>query len=273
VLRFWSVADVLAQLVGECQAIRAVRAEARRLVADEQRGDPAPAILIQGDVGTGKTLLAWLIHRSGIRAGNPFVTINCKGIPGILDTELFGFMKGPDPIRYPQGKRGLVEAAHRGTLFLDGVDRLPLVSQIKLERVIEKQKTLRLGDTRDREVDLRFISATRAHMPTEIDQGRFRSSLYRHLAAVTFELPLLSMRERDVILLAERVLERACRASGVPMKQLTADAEARLLRANWFGGVRELAETMERVTSLTRESIVTADMLATAGLPEDRAET
>jgi DNA-binding NtrC family response regulator len=266
------VADFLAELIGECQAIRAVRDEARGLIANEQPGTPAPSILIQGFAGTGKSLLAWLIHRSGIRADYPFVTIDCGAVPGpLLDSELFGFEPGPDPTQYPRGKRGLVEAAHRGTLFLDGIDLLPIASQIRIERVIEKRKTLRLGSTKEREVNLHFISATRAYMSAEIDQGRFRNSLYRHLAEVTFDLPQLSRRGRDVILIAARLLEHACRACGVPVKGLARDSEARLLRAALPGGVRELAETLERAISLTTDPIISAEILGAVGLPEDRA--
>jgi two-component system, NtrC family, response regulator HydG len=263
------VADFLGQLIGECQAIRAVRDEARRLIATERPGTRAPSILIRGSAGTGKSLLAWLIHRSGVRADYPFVTIDCGAvIPDLFDAELFGLAPGHFHDRYAGGKRGLIEAAHNGTLFLDGIDLIPMDSQRRLEDVIERQRTLRLGSTKMREVDVRFISATRAWMLT----GGVREPLYRRLAEVTFELPHLSMRGRDVILIAERLLERACRASGLAVKRLAPDAEARLLRSAFFGGVQQLTEAIERITSLTTEPIITAEMLAAVGLPEDRAE-
>src|SRR5574338_1342412 len=263
------VADLLGQLIGECEAIRTVRDEARRLIANEQPGTRGPSILIRGSAGTGKSLLAWLIHRSGVRSDYPFVTIDCGvAIPALFDSELFGFAPGHFHDGYPRGKRGLIEAAHHGTLFLDGIELIPMDLQRRLEDVIERQTTMRLGSTKVRDVNVRFISATRAAMPT----GGVREPLYRRLAEVTFELPHLSMRGRDVILIAERLVERACRASGVAVKRLAPNAEARLLRSFFFGGVRQLAEAIERITSLTREPIITAEMLAAVGLPEDRAD-
>jgi DNA-binding NtrC family response regulator len=124
------------------------------------------------------------------------------------------------------------------------------------------------GSTQVRAVNVRFISTTRAGITT----GGVREPLYRRLAEVTFELPHLSMRGRDVILIAERLVERACRASGVAVKRLAPNAEARLLRSFFFGGVRQLAEVIERITSLTTEPIITAEMLAAVGLPEDRTD-
>lgn len=124
------------------------------------------------------------------------------------------------------------------------------------------------GSTQVRDVNVRFISTTRAGIAT----GGVREPLYRRLAEVTFELPHLSMRGRDVILIAERLVERACRASGVAVKRLAPNAEARLLRSFFFGGVRQLAEVIERITSLTTEPIITAEMLAAVGLPEDRTD-
>jgi DNA-binding NtrC family response regulator len=261
------MADFLGQLIGECQAIRAVRDEARRLIANEQPGTPAPSILIQGSPGTGKSLLAWLIHRSGIRADHPFITIDCRAVPEpLLDSEMFGFAPGPMPVEYPRGKRGLIEAAHHGTFFLDGIDLISIDSQRRLVNVIERQETWRLGSSKPREVNVRFISATRARMST----ASLHKTLYRHL--VTFELPDLSMRGRDVILIAERLLERTCRASGVPAKRLAPEAETHLLHAHLLAGVHQLAEVIERTTSLTTERIITAEMLAAVGLPQDRAE-
>lgn len=262
------VADLLGQLIGECEAIRTVRDEARRLIANERPGTRGPSILIRGSAGTGKSLLAWLIHRSGVRSDYPFVTIDCGvAIPALFDSELFGLAPGHFHDEYPRGKRGLIEAAHHGTLFLDGIELIPMDSQRRLEDVIERQTILRLGGTQVRDVNVRFISATRAGMTT----GGMREPLYRRLAEVTFELPHLSTRGRDVILIAERLIERACRASGVAVKRLAPDAEARLLRFPFFGGVQQLAEAIERITSLTTEPIITAEMLAAVGLPEDRA--
>jgi two-component system response regulator PilR (NtrC family) len=261
-------ADLLGELIGEHPSIGAVREQVRRLLASEQPDTPLPSILIEGPAGAGKGLLAWLIHRSGVRADRPFVTLDCTDLPPeLLDAELFGHAPGCFCCDGQHGRGGLLEEADRGTLFLDGIECLTLVIQHRLERVLRERATLRLGETRERKVDLRFISAARFPMSVEVDQGRFRKTLYDGLAGVTFSLPALLGRGRDVVLLAERLLERACRAAGTPVKRLAPDAEARLLCAPFYVGARELADVMERLTQSTTEPLVTAEMLAAAGWP------
>jgi DNA-binding NtrC family response regulator len=267
------VPDLLAELIGECPEIGAVRDRARRLLASERPNQPPPSVLIEGPAGTGKSLLAWLIHASGVRAANPFVAIDCcDGHPAeLLDAELFGHAAGCFCCDGQRGRSCLLEEAHRGTLFLDGVEGLPAVVQARLVRVLENRQTVRFGETGSRDVDIRFISATRIDLDRIVDQGRFRKELYDRLADVTFTLPAVRSRGRDVVLLAARLLERACRAAVVPVKRLAADAEARILRAPASLRARDLADVLERIAQTTLEPVVTAAMLTAAGFPGDGA--
>src|SRR6266849_8446705 len=170
--------DELAELEGESPAIEAVRQQLRRLLAHPKAGQRLPAILIQGETGTGKGLVARLLHRHGPRAHGPFVDLNCAAIPeSLLEAELFGFERGAftDARR---AKPGLFHAAHRGTIFLDEVGLLPEALQAKLLKVLEERALRRLGSTTSEPVDVMVISATNADLEREVADRRFRGDLY-----------------------------------------------------------------------------------------------
>ena len=210
--------EALAELLGESPAITSVRRKLRQLLEGQPAGRRLPAILIQGETGTGKGLVARLIHRMGPRKGGPFVDINCPAIPEtLLEAELFGFERGAftDARR---AKPGLLQTAHRGTLFLDEVGLLPESVQAKLLTVIEERVVRRLGSTRSEAIDVCFISATNTDLQAALRARRFREDLYHRLAVITFDLPPLRERGRDVLLLAERFLARACVDYGLPPK-------------------------------------------------------
>src|SRR6266542_76548 len=181
--------DPLAQLVGESAAIEAVRDQLRRLLARRQTGRRLPSVLLNGETGTGKGLVARTIHRAGPRSGGPFVDVNCAAIPDtLLEAELFGFERGAftDARR---SKPGLFQTAHRGILFLDEVGLLPEPLQAKLLTVIEERAVRRLGGTQPEAADVWVISATNADLQAAIRARRFREDLYHRLAVLTLQLP------------------------------------------------------------------------------------
>ncbi len=254
--------DHLADLAGESPAIEAVRTEIRRLVGHRTTGRRLPSVLLQGETGTGKGLVARVLHRAGPRAAGPFVDVNCAAIPEtLLEAELFGFERGAftDARR---SKPGLLQAAHRGTIFLDEVGLLPVALQAKLLTVIEEQMVRRLGATQAEPVDVWVVSATNADLRSAMRDRRFREDLYHRLAVLTLELPPLRERGRDVLLLAERFLAQGCEEYGLPLRRFNRDAEARLLTYAWPGNVRELANVVERVVLTAEGETITAQMLS-----------
>lgn len=253
--------DELAELLGQSVAMETVRETIRRLVTRQQSGRRLPAILIQGETGTGKGLVAHLIHRLGPRSRGSFVDVNCAAIPEpLLEAELFGFERGAftDARR---AKAGLFQTAHQGTLFLDEIGLFPEALQAKLLTVIEERAVRRLGSTQSESADAWIISATNTDLLTAIKEHRFREDLYHRLAVLTIKLPSLREREGDTLLLAERFLASVCADYGLPPKALASDARERLMAYSWPGNVRELANVIERAALLADASAVIASHL------------
>jgi DNA-binding NtrC family response regulator len=253
--------DELVELLGESPTIEVVRDKLRRLLARQRVGHRLPPILLQADTGTGKGLVARLLHRHGARRQGPFVDVNCAAIPEtLLEAELFGFEQGAftDARR---AKRGLFQAAHGGVLFLDEVALLSDAAQAKLLTAIEERAIRPLGSTRAEPADVWVISATNSDLRAAVAARRFRSDLYHRLAVLTIDLPPLRARGRDVLLLAEHFLTRACAEYGLPALRLDAAAQARLLAYSWPGNVRELANVIERAALFCDAPVVTAAAL------------
>ncbi len=252
---------LLPEMVGESPGIAAIRDRIARLVARASDVRRLPPVLIQGETGSGKGLVARALHRAGPRSGGPFVDVNCAAIPEtLLEAEMFGFERGAFTDAR-QAKRGLFQTAHRGTLFLDEIGLLPDGLQAKLLTVLEERTVRRLGATQSEPVDVWIIAATNLDLLAATRAGRFREDLYHRLAVLTLALPPLRERQQDVVLLAEHFLARACADYGLSPKTLAPDARAALVSYRWPGNVRELINTMERVTLLAEASVVTADLL------------
>jgi DNA-binding NtrC family response regulator len=256
------------RLIGTAPAIEALRTQIRHLATFDTLGSPlVPTLLLQGETGTGKGLVARVIHDSGPRAAGPFVDVNCAAIPEtMLEAELFGFEAGA----FTDAKRakpGLFEAASRGSLFLDEVDALPLALQSKLLTALESKQVRRLGAVAGRLIDVKLIAATNAVLPQQVAAGRFRADLYHRLAVVVLALPPVRTRGRDVLMLAQAFLQQYAAMHGVPPKRLSAGAEAWLQRYAWPGNVRELIHVMERVTLLHVGEEVDAKTLTQLCLP------
>jgi len=249
------------ELLGESPAIRAVREQLRKLLEAQRAGRRLPALLLQGETGTGKGMVARLVHRLGPRRGGPLVDVNCPAIPEtLLEAELFGYERGAfTDARH--AKPGLFQTAHRGTLFLDEIGLLPPSVQAKLLTVLEDRAVRRLGATKPEAVDVGIISATNMDLREAVRTQRFREDLYHRLAVITLELPPLRDRGRDVLLLAERFLARACAEYALAPLRLDEVAQARLLAYRWPGNIRELANVIERATLLSDGALIRGVML------------
>ena len=255
----------LPELIGESPGIIAVRETIKRLLQRQTEARRLPPILLQGETGTGKGLLARAIHRSGPRAAGPFVDVNCAAIPEtLLEAELFGFERGAFTDAR-QAKAGLFQTANRGTIFLDEIGLLSEGLQAKLLNVIEERAVRRLGSTRSEPVDVSIVTASNEHLEAATRQRRFREDLYHRLAVLTLWLPPLRERREDILVLAEHFLAGSCADYNLPPKALTPDARAALVAYPWPGNVRELANVIERVALLSEGPLVTSEIL---GLPE-----
>jgi DNA-binding NtrC family response regulator len=203
-------------------------------------------VLIGGETGTGKELLARAIHYESPRSAEPFVEVNCAAIPAnLLESELFGHERGAFTGAVA-AKPGLFELAHGGTLFLDEVATLPLELQPKLLRALESRQIRRVGGQQSRQVDVRLIAATHADLRSAVSQGQFRQDLFYRLNVVALTLPPLRDREGDVELLAETFISRIATDYGLPVPPLTPELRAELRGYRWPGNVRELRNSIER---------------------------
>ena len=260
----------LDSILGTTPAIAALREQIERLAGFDRPGAAhLPTVLLQGETGTGKGLVAHLIHKSGPRAGGPFVDVNCAAIPDtMLEAELFGFEAGAftDARR---AKPGLFEAARGGTLFLDEVDALPAVLQGKLLKVIEEKTVRRLGAIAPYRIDAKLVAATQKDLRELVASRAFRADLFHRLAVVILEIPPLRARGDDVLLLADRFLAEHAAGHGIEPRRLSDEARVWLRGCRWPGNVRELSHLMERVTLLCPESVVEADALERLRVPLD----
>ena len=226
-------------------------------------------VLISGESGTGKELVAKAIHALSPRKDAPFVSVNCAAVPeNLLESELFGHMKGAFTDAH-QNKKGLFEAAHKGTLFLDEVGETPLAMQVKLLRALQEKKIRRVGATEETEVDVRLVAATNRPLETLLREGKLREDLFYRLNVIPIHLPALRERREDIPLLAESFLRRFSQEMGKKVVKISTEAMQRLSRHSWPGNVRELENVIERAVALeVHEAVLPErlpDSLATEG--------
>ena len=245
------------QVIAESQAMREVLAFVRRVAVSE-----ATSILIEGENGTGKDLIAATLHYQSLRQSEPFLAINCAAIPEtLLESELFGYEKGAFTDARAQ-KRGLFELADKGTLFLDEIGEIPLSLQAKLLRVLEEQTFRRLGGLRDIKVDLRIIAATNKNLREAVKEGAFRQDLYYRLNVIQLMVPPLRERPQDILPLTHFFIDHYNRKFKRNIEGISPEAEDLLLAHDWPGNVRELRNAVERAMIL-EESV----MIAPPSLP------
>ena len=248
--------DVLADLIGNSTAVTSIRERIRHLLRVGSSSRRPPPVLVQGETGTGKGLLARLLHQASTRAGGPFVDVNCAAIPDtMLEAELFGYERGAfTDARH--AKPGLFQVANQGTLFLDEIALLPAALQAKLLAVLEDRRVRRLGATHAESVDVWVIAATNEDLSEAMRARRFREDLYHRLAVLTLVLPPLRSRGEDISLLAEHFLARTSEDYGLPLKTLSEDARQAIRTYAWPGNVRELSNKLERAVLLAESQIL-----------------
>ena len=259
------------------EEVRRLRSSARVLDADELPGASAPmlelrrllariaesdaSVLVYGETGTGKELVARAIHHQSRRGRGPFVPVNCAAVPAtLLESELFGHVRGAFTDARTD-RVGLCLQANGGTLFLDELGDLPLELQPKLLRMLQDRRVRPVGSDRELAFDARVIAATHRDLVSEVEEGRFREDLLFRLDVISIVMPPLRARGTDVLLLAQRFLERLAPAAGARVLGLSTPAAERLLAYAWPGNVRELENCIERAVALTRsEKIVVEDL-------------
>jgi transcriptional regulator with PAS, ATPase and Fis domain len=243
-------------LIGNSVSIRSIDANIG-LIASRRCN-----VLIEGETGTGKEVVAREIHRTGNRSRGPWVAVNCGAIPDtLLEAELFGHVKGAFTGAM-QGRAGKFEAANHGTIFLDEIGDMPFVVQAKLLRVLQEKEIERLGGNERIHLDVRVIAATNVNLHERVEAGLFREDLYYRLNVFAISLPPLRERPDDLAELARHFVAKTCAAEGVRSKDLDAAAIDRLMEHNWPGNVRELENVMELAVILSgsRSTIFASDI-------------
>ncbi len=233
------------RMVAASQAMRQVVRFARRVAESE-----ASTILLEGETGTGKDVMAHFIHHFGTRRDRPFVALNCAAIPeNLIESELFGYEKGAFTDAKGQ-KPGILELATTGTVFLDEIGEMPIQIQAKMLRVLEERKFRRLGGLKDIQVDLRVVAASNRKLADAVDQGKFRIDLYYRLNIIQVSLPPLRQRKDDIIPLADFFIQHYNERFKRNIRGISPEAARSLLAYSWPGNIRELRNTIERAVLL-----------------------
>lgn len=240
------------EMIGESQAIADVKTMIEKVAPTNAR------VLITGENGTGKELVARSLHEQSTRTKSPFIEVNCAAIPSeLIESNLFGHEKGSFTSAVKQ-RKGNFELAHGGTLFLDEIGDMSLSAQAKVLRALQENKIMRVGGEKDISVDVRVIAATNKDLNEEIANKRFREDLYHRLSVILIHVPPLRERTDDIPLLANHFLEDISYQSGKAMMQITDDAINELQKIDWTGNIRELRNVLERLAILC-EKIITGE--------------
>ncbi len=214
-------------------------------------------VLIMGDSGTGKEIVARAIHRQSQRRNQPFIVTSCAALPEtLLESELFGYEKGSFTGAVER-RKGKFEAADKGTLFLDEIGEIDANTQVHLLRALEEKKIIRVGGNEETKVDVRIIAATNRNLRTITEQGKFREDLYYRLNVVTIDLPGLRYRREDILPLAEHFLKKYAKENNKPAKSFSPEAVEFMLNYHWRGNVRELENVVERGVILAKDKFIT----------------
>ncbi len=244
------------EMIGESAPILKIKETIDKVAPTDAR------IMIMGENGVGKELVARWIHEKSSRNKNPLVEVNCAAIPGeLIESELFGHEKGSFTSAVKQ-RIGKFEQAHGGTLFLDEIGDMSLNAQAKVLRALQEGKITRVGGDKDITVDVRVIAATNKDLLREVDEKHFRLDLYHRLSVIIIHVPSLNDRKDDIPLLVEKFLTDICADYGIAQKDIDDDALKALQENNWTGNIRELRNVVERLVILSGKNITLEDVYA-----------
>ncbi len=248
--------------LGECKKVKDVRGQVERISKLAQSGSVIPpTVLILGETGTGKDVIARLLHARSSRYQKPFVHVDCASLPKeLIESELFGHEKGAFTNAHV-ARTGLIEAAEDGVLFLDEIGELPLDLQSKLLAVLERRTLRRVGTTQERPVAAWIIAATNRDIESLAEQGEFRSDLYYRLNVISLAMPALQERGDDILLLANHFAEQTSRRYGLKFNCFTDEASEALMDYHWPGNIREMKHLIERAVLLNGGGTVDDDIL------------
>lgn len=247
-------------MIGESEPIQKIRETIDKVAPTDAR------ILVTGENGVGKELVAKWVHEKSNRAGGPLIEVNCAAIPSeLIESELFGHEKGSFTSAVKQ-RIGKFEQAHTGTLFLDEIGDMSLNAQAKVLRALQEGRITRVGGDKDINVDVRVVAATNKDLLKEVEEKNFRLDLYHRLSVIIIHVPSLNERREDIPLLVDKFLSDICVEYGIAKKSIEKDAIENLKQHNWTGNIRELRNVVERLVILSGKSI-TADDINTYVLP------
>lgn len=239
-------------IIGSSSALQSAKSLAKRCAEVDS------TVLILGDTGTGKELFAQSIHNASKRRSAPFVAINCAALPAsVLESELFGYVKGAFTGARSEGKAGMFELAHNGTIFLDEISETPPDVQLKLLRVIQERKVIRLGDDRVTSVDVRIIAASNKNLSELVQYGQFREDFYYRICVLELQIPTLDERKEDIPALVRYFLKNP----KLPAKNITEEALNLLMNQQWRGNIRQLSNMVERLAVICDTKTITAELV------------
>ncbi len=245
-------------ILGNSPAIKKILEKIEKVAPTDAR------VLVTGENGTGKELVARWIHEKSLRSKGPLVEVNCAAIPSeLIESELFGHEKGAFTSAIKQ-RIGKFEQANGGTLFLDEIGDMSLSAQAKVLRALQENKITRVGGDKEISVDVRVVAATNKDLTREIDKGNFRVDLYHRLSVILIHVPTLNDRKDDIPIIAEQFTEEICQDYGLPRKTITPKAMQELQEIHWSGNIRELRNVMERLVILSEAKITDIDVLTYA---------
>ncbi len=250
------------EIIGDSPAIQKIKETIERVAPTDAR------VLITGDNGTGKELVARWIHEKSNRANGPLIEVNCAAIPSeLIESELFGHEKGAFTSAIKQ-RIGKFESANGGTLFLDEIGDMSQSAQAKVLRALQENKITRVGGDKEIPVDVRVVAATNKDLIKEVENNTFRLDLYHRLSVILIHVPSLNDRTDDIPLLSERFVKEICEDYGVPKKVITPKAMMEIMNINFTGNIRELRNVIERLVILSEQKITEEDVINYAQSPK-----